>query len=754
MKKIETLVYGFVILVSLVVFGFTFTSKVNAAEACDNGDRYCSSSGKRCLCSSNRWSCITCSYGCSGGYCKSAPPPPPTCTYTCTTWGACNSMSWQVCTAESKTPSGCTGGSSKIGTTRGCTYTPPPPPTCTYTCTTWGACNSMSWQVCTAESKTPSGCTGGSSKIGTTRGCTYTPPTCTWTCTDWTACNSSGVKYCNSQTKSPSDCTGGTSVTSASCTPSDPTFYYYSGGCKVAGTYRSMTACSVDLGGATCYSSFDACESAHPCTEGDKRCVWSSCVGSGGGVEYCTGGNWNGLACCASAMGYSCSAGSCVSTTSTCEGMWSVSTCIATASCPEELQFGVVPGCSFGNVCCGRPDTIMCDDSGFLNCGECQKCINPGTVLSKCQSTRTAGGDGVCGGASGGKYATAPTSGLCSSSYGNSSVSESGGVYHWTCNGQTTSGTCVSDGDDSGTCSATKCTNQPVVNGACNSNITGTSANDLCYNGTTPVYVTGDANHDYIDDSDPTKYIWGCQGSRHVCSEEDGTDRLDCSSAMNQRPWYQVNNGSILAKGKVENYVPTTCNGNGNNCNPSTVSNGGVYSRVASSMSSSDQSQKTSSNAFNFKTYTYNQLKSQYFDSKGVGTVLTGDNATWAKVKDNSGVIFVDGDLKVTDNLNTSNFVMIVAKGTITIDPSVTLINGILVADKVVAAADIDTTSSVAKLVVNGMIHGVTEVEFSRSLLPNSLNNDSPSVEVNYKPEYLFMIPNALSKAFNKWKIN
>jgi hypothetical protein len=322
------------------------------------------------------------------------------------------------------------------------------------------------------------------------------------------------------------------------------------------------------------------------------------------------------------------------------------------------------------------------------------------------------------------------------SGVGTTKVTSTGINNTWSC-----VGSC--GGSNSPTCSSTKCTNQPVVNGACISaaSLTNVTNHSLC--------VRGDEANVVVTEE---KITWNCMGSTNTCAEGDGADALNCSSDVDQGNWFQIKDGNILTKGKVVNYPPLTCKGNG--CTSSTVVNGAIFSKSNSSTSGVDQSVSKSDSGFNFKTFSYNQLKAGYFDKKGVGTTFAG-NTDWVNIKDTLGVIFVDGDLKINSDLSTSNFVMIIAKGTITIDPNVNLFNGILVANKVVAAvADSSSTAAVNQLVVNGMIHGVSSVQFSRSLYPKSLNNTTPSVLVNYKPELLFMVPEELNKSFSQWKVN
>lgn len=551
------------------------------------------------------------------------------------------------------------------------------------------------------------------------------------------------------------------------------------------------------------------------CVPGQKRCVQKEGCGDGGAVDVCSSsGLWDGPGsmCCAYSLGYTCVNGSCVQQT-TCEQKGGQ--CMFSTECISDYGgspvyswdcFNFWGGSGLSECCIIDWNSIFCNSDN--QCGDCQECVEPGTIRSYCKSTRTTGARGVVGSANNSSLCSisSSTPGLCTTTYGTTITDSIGsdGTFNWSCAGQSAS-TCRSAGvgvsgvatklpiinGDCGTvngscntgiatgvgttqivsgginnvwncapgnscggstdnCSAVRCTNAAVVNGACNSNILGTSASDLCYRGT-PVYDSRDANHDYINDSNESEYVWGCEGSTNTCAEGDGDDQLNCSSTLDQGNWFQVSDGSVLAKGSVTNYVPITTRNGGTLNLISTVNNGRVYSKLTSSVSGYDAVQKVESNTFSFGTYPYTSLRNDYFGTKGVGITLV-DNVSWDTVRNLTGVIFVNGDLNITGSgkdLVTTNFVMIIAKGTITIDPSINEVDAILVANKVIASGDAS-----AQLVINGMIHSITDIEFSRNLVPESLNNTTPSVKVNYQPELLFGIPTEITKAFSRWRVN
>ena len=100
-------------------------------------------------------------------------PPVTPCTYTYSTWGACQSNGTQVRTVTASTPSGCTG---TPVLTQTCTYVPPVTP-CTYTYSAWGTCVNGA-QSRTVVTALPAGCTGTPvlTQTCTTPPCNECPP--------------------------------------------------------------------------------------------------------------------------------------------------------------------------------------------------------------------------------------------------------------------------------------------------------------------------------------------------------------------------------------------------------------------------------------------------------------------------------------------------------------------------------------------------------------------------------------------------
>jgi hypothetical protein len=145
-------------------------------------------------------------------------PPPTACTYTYSTWGACQADNTQTRTVTSSSPAGCSG---TPVLSQPCANVTPPPAACTYSYSVWGACQSNNTQTRTVTSSSPAGCTG---TPVLSQACTYVPPppaACTYTYSAWGACQSNSTQTRTVTSSSPTGCTG-TPVLSQACTYTPP----------------------------------------------------------------------------------------------------------------------------------------------------------------------------------------------------------------------------------------------------------------------------------------------------------------------------------------------------------------------------------------------------------------------------------------------------------------------------------------------------------------------------------------------------
>lgn len=760
MKKIETLVYGLAVLISLVVFGFAFTSKVNAAVAvCETGDRYCSGSYKK-VCNSRHtgYTSSYCTYGCSGGWCKTA-----TCTWTCNDWTACNSSGVQYCNSQTPYPSGCTGGTSV--TSRSCT------PPCTYSTGDWSVCSADGFRT-RSVTVSPTGCSGGETRPSSKEECV---PTCTsFGYSTWSECTSGGTRMRSITSRSPVGCEGGNPIIFESCTyiPCSASACY-----KCDQSNCPTNGCNWGYNGSTsmrCYSDAEAIPTSAPtgCAYNSGivpidsvRCGTDSLLSSfsTNTLYTCTPTGWVAKEGCATLLNLT---RSCVNlesgNNSKCEGDYCTGLggeCSASSGTSAGSYCSMNDGSSgivkddlcltsgaFYNKCCvlsGNADEcfVGVDGDCIAVYGLCYTCDGTSNG-NKCTRHVTNGGGGVVGGANGGSLCSinSGTAGLCSSSYGVTITDGTGsdGTFNWRCEGQS-SGSCRSSGSDANGSATKTSSSSPVVNGSCKSNVIGTSDSALCFAGT-PTFDSQDANHDYINDSNLSQYVWGCAGSTNACG--NGTSQTGCTSAISQKAWFRVTGGSVIAKGSVDNSVPTTCV---ENCY---TANGAVLAKGKTSLTGKDSSQNYGETSLSPKTYSYTSLKQNYLTAKGIGTVVA-KSTNLSDISQKTGVIFVDGDLTIDTNLTTTDFVMLITSGKITIDSNVDKVDGILMGTNIVASGDSDS-----KLIINGIVYGTTGVTFNRSYTTASKNDTDPAVEVVYNPNLLFQTPIEITRALSQWKVN
>ncbi len=217
------------------------------------------------------------------------------------------------------------------------------------------------------------------------------------------------------------------------------------------------------------------------------------------------------------------------------------------------------------------------------------------------------------------------------------------------------------------------------------------------------------------------------------------------SSIMDQEAWYLVGGGAIVAKGIVTNYIPATCT---NNCR---TTNDMILSAKTASLSPYDkaetENQVYDNKVLNLKPYSYDALKRQYLSTKGVGSTTLSD-ATWSQLPIKQGVIFVNGDLTIDTNIITTDLVMIIAKGTIIVNPTVTRVDGILMGNNISIGGQ-----SANQLIINGSIYSLGDVTLNRSFEPKKLNNATPAIKIEYNPSLIFKLPAKMIQAISRWRL-
>ena len=239
----------------------------------------------------------------------------------------------------------------------------------------------------------------------------------------------------------------------------------------------------------------------------------------------------------------------------------------------------------------------------------------------------------------------------------------------------------------------------------------------------------------------------------------------------NQQQWYQVMGGGVQTNGNLEYGVPATCV-NAPGCVPALSINGigASNSGLVSGANPVDLNGCDESTCFygypndpspslnrNWFTsaalvpsFNYNKITGNILSTEGIGVSATGAN--WASVVSSigtSGIVFVEGDLTITADVATTSYLVTIVRGRIFVDPTVVRLDGIYISTDSFNASG----SNPNQLVINGIVYAGTTVNFTRTYPTGGAkdNNNSPAVLINYKPEYLFLVPQEIFYGLINW---
>jgi hypothetical protein len=220
------------------------------------------------------------------------------------------------------------------------------------------------------------------------------------------------------------------------------------------------------------------------------------------------------------------------------------------------------------------------------------------------------------------------------------------------------------------------------------------------------------------------------------------------SGVVDQDPWWQLNGGGINSDSKIIDSVPVTCR-DASYCRAALGTNGALVSAPVLQNLGIGQSWSYVGSLANINT-NYSYFYNQYFVKGGVGVVSVGK--TISSVADlgsdpsNSNVYFINGDLSINGDIKTTNFLMMITSGNVTVSPAVKEVDGILVAKSISAG-----NTSPSQLVFNGSLFA-NGVVLSRGYTVKSNNNTKPAVVVNYNPQLIFNLPGKIVKALANWQ--
>lgn len=217
---------------------------------------------------------------------------------------------------------------------------------------------------------------------------------------------------------------------------------------------------------------------------------------------------------------------------------------------------------------------------------------------------------------------------------------------------------------------------------------------------------------------------------------------------VDQDPWFQTVNGGVFGKSTITDYVPTTC-ALSVGCT-SAISIGGLV--AAPTINITAGVPYSTPNNWYIKSSAINKINffEKYKKVSGVGTTLIEGNLTDSNIINNaSGLLMVNGNVTISQDKETlpGDFLMIVASGDITINPSVNVFDGILVGNNI-NIIGIGAT----QLTVNGSLYATNKVNIVRNFSNTNANNTSPAVVVKYRPDFIFNMPSSMTKNVTEWK--
>lgn len=266
--------------------------------------------------------------------------------------------------------------------------------------------------------------------------------------------------------------------------------------------------------------------------------------------------------------------------------------------------------------------------------------------------------------------------------------------------------------------------------------------------------------------------VYSCPGSVNVDRTladpyvDDPSFEGDFSALRYQDPWFQTENGSVMARTRIRDDVPVSC-ANDSQCRAAMTIGVGGSNRVGivaaptidnlsgcGSLCSYGWPYDWSSNANLLKnSYGYKYFYDEVYVKQKMGVVY-GSGTSMSQIVSGlggTGIALVNGDVTV-DTSNTvavGNFLMIVASGGINIGTGVSQVEGVLAADGLINASGI----SDSQLAVNGVLFSAGgNVLLSRNFTNSLASSTTPPVVVRYRPDFIFSLPQSIVIKLEGWR--
>jgi len=231
--------------------------------------------------------------------------------------------------------------------------------------------------------------------------------------------------------------------------------------------------------------------------------------------------------------------------------------------------------------------------------------------------------------------------------------------------------------------------------------------------------------------------------------------QIDFSFIRDQEAWYQVVGAGVKSRNRLEYGVPVTAPLESKFLTLSSATNGnGLVSATDFNNINGNNNNEFGSpnnwyvlrNTNDLDIYNYNYFYNNFFVKAGVG--VTGTD--WAGKPEN-GIYLVKNSLNITSDfvlVDTTKTMMVIVNGDITIQPNVTRLDGIYIADGSINVGGISDN----QLNINGMLYAGSDVKLYRSFTDKTDNNTTPAVKVNYSPGLIFNLPPKILRVLSGWK--
>lgn len=232
---------------------------------------------------------------------------------------------------------------------------------------------------------------------------------------------------------------------------------------------------------------------------------------------------------------------------------------------------------------------------------------------------------------------------------------------------------------------------------------------------------------------------------------------VELSYIRDQEGWFQGRGVDIRAKGEVSSGVPVTAlsyfsidNVDIGSSNNGVVAGNG-YRNINGWNDSSAYGYPNNwhiNNSFSDpQKDSYNIYLNEFLGRYGMGTTGVTNIAVGS-----TGLLFVSGDLNINSDVvvPTNQYLMVIVSGKINIGIEVSQLDGIYVANKGIEAIGVSDN----QLVINGMLYSTmsSNIRLARSFTDKSLNNATPAIVVNYRPDMIFAIPGKLFRVLTGWR--